>query len=158
MIYWNAVLPKFRLLEIVTWEMLIRAKLRTVVAWIDFVIGFFVLSFGTFLTVLGRDEIVGSVRDQIVGILLMFSGLMLFLSASRITRGHNPRFRPFVYLLIAAALGVGAFLDQCAAKSPPVSRRDILGWALLMIVVIACILLQRALNGSRGVGAQAEFS
>ena len=131
--------------------MAIRVKLRSVVAWIDFVIGLFLLFGGGNAAVHGGFEHLG--KDEIGGIVSMCLGLMLFFSASRITRGHKPRFRPFVYLLIAA-LFTTLTLCQWRAMEPPVSRQDILAWALVTIVSAVCILLQRALNGSPSMRSQ----
>ena len=119
--------------------MRVPVKFRSVVAGVDFVIGFVLLFGGNNLRVHRGRELLG--EDEIIGALSMLLGLALFLSASWISRGLRPRFRPFVYLLMAAALSAGALQDTL--RNQPMSRQDILTWVLLMIVVIVCILLQR---------------
>ena len=124
--------------------MRIPVKFRgVVVAGVDFVIGFFCFFGGGNIRVHpGGSE--GLDAYQIIGVLSMFLGLALFLSAFLIVGGHKPRFRPFVYLLLAA-VSTGVLLYP----GNPVSRQDVLAWALVMTVLVVCILLQRALDSRR---------
>ena len=109
---------------------------RTLIAVIDFLVGFFLLFGGMNLAY--HFEMASSGTNQAMGISFMLLGLALFVSAVRVGRKSDVRFRPYVYLLIAIVNT--AFLAY-QGKSH-ISHQDFLAWLLIIMVIIICVAAQ----------------
>jgi drug/metabolite transporter (DMT)-like permease len=120
-----------------------RTKLRTAVAAIDFVFGFFLLFGGGNLAYHEESAYPGA--NQAMGIAFMLLGTALFFSALRVVRKGKAGFRPFVYVVLAATSS-GFFVYQYVKHNPPVSRQDTVAWIVILAVVAACVSLQRVLR------------
>lgn len=116
--------------------MLTSIDLHHFVAGIDFVIGFFLL--------FGGNNVRVREGSEVAGLLLMALGLALFFSAYKITRGSKPRFRPVIYSSMVVAL-VALFVYEFVTTNIQARPLDLLGWAVVTIVLVLCIVTQRLL-------------
>lgn len=124
----------------IRWE-----KLRSAVATIDFVAGFFLLFGGGNLAYRAEGDFPG--MNQVMGITFMIAGLALFLSAARIMQNRSVGFRPLIYFAIAIA-STGFILFQRVQGSLPISRQDLLAWIGFSAATLGCMFLQFLLKKS----------